>query len=72
MLVTCHICIIERFMPLIQRPLKPVSPQPLDHVCKIKHTDKSLPDRVVNNYTTCSTPYLIALISFHGPLHTSS
>lgn len=70
MLVTCHISIIETFMPLIQSPLKPVSPQPLDHVCKIKDTDKSLPDWVVNNYISCSTLYLIALISFHGPLHT--
>lgn len=70
MLVTCHICIIETFMPLIQSPLKPVSPQPLGHVCKIKDIDKSLPDWVVNNYISCSTPYLIALISFHGPLHT--
>lgn len=64
--------IIEIFMHLIQSPLKPISLQPLDHVCKIKHTDKSLPDWAVNNYTSCSTPYLIALISFRGPLQTSS
>lgn len=61
----CHIWMIETFMHLIQNPLSPpVFPQPLDHMCKIKHTDKNLPLCVASSCTSCSTPYLTAFKLF--------